>query len=83
MSTKEEGEKVRRMAAERQEMSGFIIPESQPSSNEVEGDFIVCKVAEQQAARVEVQGPKRRAVIRVESEEFVEDLFVETSVRKK
>ena len=45
VSTKEESEKVRRMAAERQDM------------NEV--------VEEQQAARVEVHGPKRRAVIRV------------------
>ena len=29
--------------------------------NEAEGDNIMCKVEEQQAARVEVQGPKRRA----------------------
>ena len=42
--------------------------EIQPSSNEAEGDFIMCEVEEQQAARVEVQSPKRRAVIRVESE---------------
>ena len=46
-----------------------VIPEIQPSSNEAEGDFILCEVEEQQAARVEVQRTKRRAVIRVESEE--------------
>ena len=34
VSTKEECENVRRMAAERQEMIGFIL-ESQPSSDEV------------------------------------------------
>ena len=39
VSTKEEGEKGRRMVAKRQEMNR-IIPESQPSSNEVGGDFI-------------------------------------------
>ena len=38
-------------------------------TNEAEGDFIMCEVEEQQAARVEVQGPKRRAVTHVESEE--------------
>ena len=63
VSTEEEGKKVRRMAAERQEMNGL-----QPSSNEVEGDFIMCEVEEQQAARLEVKGPERRAVIRVDSE---------------
>ena len=42
--------------------------ETQPSSNETDGGFVMCEVEEQQAARVEVQGPKRR-VIRVESEE--------------
>ena len=67
VSTKEECEKVRRMATERQEMKG-LIPEMQPSSNEAEGDFILCEVEEEQAARVEVQGPRRRAVIRVESD---------------
>ena len=41
----------------------------QPSSNEADGGFTMCEVEEQQAARVEVQGPKRRAVLRVESEE--------------
>ena len=40
VSTKDEGEKVRQMVAERQEMNGMI-PESQPSSNEVGGDFIM------------------------------------------
>ena len=40
----------------------------QPTSKETNGGFIICEVEEQQAARVEVQGPKRR-VIRVESEE--------------
>ena len=45
-----------------------VIPGMQPSSNETDGGFIVCEVEERQAARVEVQGLKRR-VIRVESEE--------------
>ena len=47
---------------------GEVIPAMQPSSNETDGGFVMCEVGEQQAARVEVQGPKRR-VIRVESEE--------------
>ena len=54
-----------------------VIPEIQPT-NEAGGGFIVCEVEEQQAARVEVQGPKRKAVIRVESEEaqhFVRERF--------
>ena len=50
------------MVAERQELNG-IIPEPQPLSNEVGDGNIMCEVGEQQAARVEVQGPKRRAVI--------------------
>ena len=62
-----ESEGARLTVAERQEMNG-LLPEIQPT-NEAEGDFIVCEVEEQQAARVEVQGPKRKAVIRVESEE--------------
>ena len=45
-----------------------VIPETQPSSNEPDGGFTMGEVEEQQAARVEVEGPKRR-VIRVESEE--------------
>ena len=45
-----------------------VIPETQPSSNETHGVFFMCQVEEQQAARVEVQGPKRR-VTRVESAE--------------
>ena len=40
----------------------------QPSSKETDGGFFMSEVEEQQAARVEVQDPKRR-VIRVESEE--------------
>ena len=35
---------------------------------------MMCEVEEQQAARVEVQGPTRRAVIRVESEETQDDV---------
>ena len=45
-----------------------VIPGMQPSSNETNGGLRVFDVEERQAARVEVQGPKRR-VIRVESEE--------------
>ena len=59
LSTKEEGEKVRRVAAERQEMNG-VIPEIQPSSNETEGDFIMCEVEEQQAA-CRSRGPKKKS----------------------
>ena len=65
--TKEESEGVRLTAADREEVNGVIL-EIQPAS-EAEGDFIMCEVEEQQAARVEVQAQKRRAVIRVESEE--------------
>ena len=32
----------------------------QPSSKETDGGFIVCEVEEQQPARLEVQGPRRR-----------------------
>ena len=42
---------------------------STPSSNEVRCDFFKCEVEEQQGARVEVQLPRRKAVMRVESEE--------------
>ena len=45
-----------------------VITGTQPSSNETDGGFLLCEVEEQQAARVEVQGPKRR-VTRVEPEE--------------
>ena len=49
---------------ERQRMEvDEVVLEIQPSSNEAES------VEEQQAARVEVQGPNRRAVIRVASAE--------------
>ena len=41
-----------------------VIPETQPSTIEVDGGFVMWEVEEQQSARVEVQGPKRR-VIRV------------------
>ena len=54
---------------ERQEMEvDEVIPGMQPSSNETDGGFVMCEVEEQQAARVEVQGPTRR-VIRVDLEE--------------
>ena len=50
---------------ERQEMEvDEVVPEILPSSNETEGDFIMCEVEEQQAA-----GPERRAVVRVQPEE--------------
>ena len=60
-------------AAERQEMDGAI-PEIQPASW-AEGPFVMCEVEEQQAARVEVQRPKRRAAIRVETEETQDYVF--------
>ena len=58
---------------------------STPSSNEVGSDFVMCEVEEQQAARVEVQGPKRKAVIRVESEEtqdYVRTRFADKNFRQ-
>ena len=67
--TKEESEGVKGAENERQGMEvDDVIPETQPSSNETHGVFFMCQVEEQQAARVEVQGPKRR-VTRVESAE--------------
>ena len=54
---------------------------STPSGNEVGGDSIMCEVEDQQAARVEVQGPKRKAVIRVESEETQD--YVRKKMRMK
>ena len=48
--TKEESEGVRLTAAERQEIN-VVIPEIRPT-NEAEGDFILCEIEEQQAARV-------------------------------
>ena len=65
--TKAESEGVRLAVTERQEMN-VVIPEVQ-AANGVEGDFIMCEVEEQLAARGEVQGPNRREVIRVESGE--------------
>ena len=57
--TKEESEGVKGAENERQGMEvDDVIPETQPSSNETDGGFIMCQVEEQQAARVEVQGPK-------------------------
>ena len=68
-TTEEEGEAVK--GGEYEEQGKEVdeaVPGMQPSSNEADGGFIICEVEEQQAARVEVQGPRRR-VIRVESEE--------------
>ena len=68
--TEEEHEGVKLAENERHEMKlDGVIPGMQPLSNEAAGGFIMCEVEEQQAARVEVQGPKRRTVFRVESEE--------------
>ena len=36
-------------------------PGMQPSSNETNGGLIMCEVEEQQAARVEVQGPNKKS----------------------
>ena len=62
-----------------------VISETQPSSNETDGGFIMCEVEEQQAARVEVQGPKKKSDTCVESEEtqdrktmYVKGLFMKT-----
>ena len=68
MSTKE-GEEGKGAEYEEQGMEvDVVVLGMQPSSKETDGGFIIREVEEQQAARVEVQGPKRR-VIRVESEE--------------
>ena len=72
---------------ERQEMEvDEVIFGTQLSSNEVDGGFVMCEVEEQQAARVEVPGPKRR-VIRVESKKrktmSVKVLLMKASIRKK
>ena len=37
-----------------------VIPWMQASSNEADGGLIMCEVEEQQAARVEVPGPKKK-----------------------
>ena len=67
--TEEESEGLKGVENERQGMEvDDVIPETQPSSNETDGGFIMCQVEEQQAARVEVQRPKRR-MTRVESAE--------------
>ena len=64
--TKEESEAVKLTEAESQKVEQVVL---EPSSIEAEGGFIICEVEEQQAVRVEAQLPKRRSVIRVESEE--------------
>ena len=69
MLTKEEGEEVKGTENEGQGMEADeVIPWMQASSNEADGGLIMCEVEEQQAARVEVPGPKKR-VMRVESVE--------------
>ena len=67
--TKDEGEEVKEAENEEQGMEvGEVVPGMQPSSKETDGGFVMCKVEEQQAARVEVQGHTRR-VTRAEPEE--------------
>ena len=65
----------------------FPWPQVHPRIWTGEAVFFLCQVGEQQAARVEVKGPKRRAVIRVESEEtqdyVLKKLLMKISVRKK
>ena len=57
--TKEEGEEVKGTENEGQGMEvDVVILGMQPSSNETDGGFFMCEVEEQQASRVEVQGPK-------------------------
>ena len=57
--TKEESEEVKGAEKEKQGMEvDEVLPETQPSSNETNGGFTMCEVEEQQAARVEVQGPE-------------------------
>ena len=46
-----------------------VIPETQPSSNDADGGFMMCQVEAQQAARIEVLQAHQRRVKRVESEE--------------
>ena len=61
-----EGEDLKGTENERQGMEvDEVIARMQPSSNETDAGFTICEVEEQQAARVEVQGPERR-VIRVD-----------------
>ena len=58
--TIEESEEVKGAENERQGTEvDDVIPETQPTSNEADGGFLMCEVVEQQAARVEVQGPKK------------------------
>ena len=42
-----------------------VIRGIQPLSKETDGGFIMCKVEEPQAARVEVQGPKKSDTCRI------------------
>ena len=65
----EESEEVKGAENEKQGVEvDEVVPGMQTSSNETYGGTMLCEVEEQEEARVEVQGPKRR-VIRVESEE--------------
>ena len=68
MVTKEESERVEPTAAESQKFDE-VASEKQASSTDAEGGFRMREVEEQQAVRVEIQIPKRRAAIHVESEE--------------
>ena len=64
-----------------------VIPGTQPSSNETDGGFIMCEVEEQQAARVEVQGSKKKSdtgeIRRNARLRPRKGLFMKNSVRKK
>ena len=73
--TKEESEGVKLTAAESQEVDE-VVPEIQPSSNEAEGDFVMCEVEEQQAVRVKVQTLKRKAVILMENQKKLKTMFL-------
>ena len=59
--TKEESEEVKGTENEGQGMEvDEVVPGMQPSSKETDDGCFMCEVEEQQSARVEVQGPKRR-----------------------
>ena len=76
--TKEGSEGVKGAENEKQGMEvDEVIPGTQLSSNEADGGLKLGEVEEPQAARVEVQGPKRRTVIHVRERLAHEDFSQE------
>ena len=79
-TTKEESEEMKGAENEKQGSKMEVdeaTPGMQPSRNETEGGFTMCEVEERQEARAKAQRPTRR-VIRVESEEEMQDYVCET-----